>query len=146
MIMLRPIAMEEINALDGSSYGAMSLEERAEMIMESQSQLHAGNYFEFLVVYRNKNIIGFMSLQAKSADTISCSPEIKPEFRQRGYGLEAERLALQYARKKGFTMAVSHVREANTASQRLHEKLGFKFKRKYVNKNNRMVLEYSKVL
>lgn len=146
MLKLMPITLEQIKALDGSSYGAMSYEERVGMITESQNQLHDGKYFEFFVVYLNEKIIGFMNLHAHCACVISCGPEIKPEFRRMGYAFEAETLALKYAKEKGYKVAVGNVNEDNIASQKLHEKLGFNLERKYVNKNNRRMREYKKVL
>lgn len=54
--------------------------------------------------------------------------------------------ALEYAKGKGYTVAVGDVRDDNTASIALHEKLGFEMDRKYVNKQGRAVRVHIKAL
>ena len=146
MITLKPITIEQINNFDGSSYCVMSDNEKIKMIAESNDLLHNGNYFELLVVYLDNKIIGFMNLYAHSAHIISCGPEIKPEFQRKGYGFEAEKAALDYAKRKGFRIAVGYVDVNNIASQKLHEKLGFELNNTYVNKKSRKTNVYIKAL
>ena len=43
-------------------------------------KIHNGQYFEFLVVYDNDTIVGFMNLYAHSKHIISCGPTIKDCF------------------------------------------------------------------
>lgn len=135
MITLKPITAGQINIFDGSSYEVMSDNEKSRMIAESNALLHNGNYFELLVVYSDNTVIGFMNLYAHSAHIISCGPEIKPEFQRKGYAFKAEKAALDYAKEKGFRIAVGYVNENNIASQKLHEKLGFELDNTYVKKN-----------
>jgi len=146
MITLKPITLEQINALENSSYAAMSDNEKSQMIAESNALLHNGNYFELLVVYSDNNSIGFMNLYAHSTHIISCGPEIKPEFQRKGYAYTAEKAALDYAKGKGFRIAVGYVNENNIASQKLHEKLGFELDNTYVNKKNVTTKLYIKAL
>ncbi len=135
MITLKPITAEQMNIFEGSSYEVMSDNEKSQMIAESNALLHNGNYFELLVVYLDNTVIGFMNLYAHSAHIISCGPEIKPEFQRKGYAFKAEKATLDYAKEKGFRIAVGYVNENNIASQKLHEKLGFELDNTYVKKN-----------
>lgn len=146
MITLKPITSEQMDIFDGCSFAAMSDDEKIQMIAESNNLLHDGKYFELLVVYSDNEIIGFMSLYAHSAHIISCGPEIKLEFQRRGYAFEAEKAALDYAKEKGFRVAVGYVDENNIASVGLHEKLGFELDMTYVNEKNRAVKVYIKAL
>lgn len=144
MIHLKPINIDNINDFIGTSYDKMTFEEKQNMILESINKSHNNQYFEFLVVYKNDIVIGFMNLFAHSKHIISCGPTIKDEFQGKGFGFEAETLALKYAREKGFTIAVGGVDENNVASIKLHEKLGFELDRKYSNKQGRTIRLYIK--
>lgn len=146
MIQLKPITYDNINDFDGTQYAAMSFEERKILIDESINKIHNGAYFEFLVIYNDDTVIGFMNLFAHSNHIISCGPEIRECFKRQGFGYLAEAMALEYAKEKGYTAAVGDVRDDNTASIALHEKLGFEMDRKYVNKQGRTVRVYIKAL
>lgn len=146
MIYLKPIDFSNINDFGGTSYDNMSTEEKRNMILESISKTHNKQYFEILVVYKNDIVIGFMNLFAHSEHIISCGPAIKDVFQGKGFGFESQSLALQYAKKKGFTIAVGGVDENNAASISLHEKLGFELDRKYINNQGRTIRLYIKAL
>lgn len=146
MIYLKPITQDNINDFLGTSYDAMSFEQKQNMIDESINKIHNGFYFEFLVVYENDVVIGFMNLYAHSKHIISCGPTIKEEYKNKGFGFSAETMALKYAKGKGYTIAVGDVDEGNAASIALHEKLGFEMDRKYVNKQGRTIRLYIKAL
>ncbi len=146
MIHLKPITLDNISDLKGTSYDPMSFEQKQNMIEESINKIHNERYFEFLVVYDGDTVIGFMNLFAHSKHIISCGPEIKVEFQKKGFGFLAETKALEYAKNKGYTIAVGGVDENNTASIALHEKLGFELDRKYLNRQGRTIRVYIKAL
>ena len=146
MICLKPINYDNIHDFDGTEYGSMSMEERKQLIDESINQVHNGAYFEFLVVYHGDTVVGFMNLFAHSPHIISCGPEIKDGFKRKGFGFSAETMALDYAKSRGYTIAVGAVNDTNTASIALHEKLGFEMDRKYVNQKGRTIRIYIKAL
>ena len=87
-----------------------------------------------------------MNLFAHSHHIISCGPEIKEGFKKKGFGFLAETMALEYAKKKGYTIAVGGVDDNNVASIALHEKLGFEMDRKYLNRKGRTIRIYIKAL
>ncbi len=146
MIHLKPITLDNISDFKGTSYDKMSFEQKQNMIAESINKIHNEQYFEILVVYEDDIVIGFMNLFAHSKHIISCGPEIKDEFQNKGFGFSAETKALEYAKNKGYTIAVGGVDENNTASIALHEKLGFELDRKYLNKQGRTIRLYIKSL
>lgn len=143
-ISVRPIQRHEKALLEDTSYSTMSNEEKNDMISESLQKKHNGRYFEFLVVEDAGNCVGFMSLYAHSQSTISCGPEIKVQYRCKGYAYHGEQKAFEYAKKLGYTAAVAQVRMTNQASRALHEKLGFELERVYINKKGNEVCEYRK--
>ncbi len=116
------------------------------MINESINKIHDKSYFEFLVAYENDTVIGFMNLYAHSEHIISCGPAIKEQFQNRGFGFSAETKALEYAKDRGYTIAVASVDENNIASIILHEKLGFELDRNYFNRQGRNMRLYIKAL
>lgn len=146
MIYLKPITFNNINDFKDTSYDNMTLEQKKEMITASINKIHNEQYFEFLVVYNDDTIVGFMNLYAHSKHIISCGPEIKSEYRNNGYASIAEIKALEYAKKKGYTIAVGGVDDNNKASIALHEKLGFEMDRKYSNHQGRVIRLYIKAL
>lgn len=146
MLTVKPIEKEDISSLDDTGYKAMSTEERLQMVQESIQKSHDGKYFEFFKILVDDVIVGFMNLYAHTDHIISCGPEIKPSFRQLGYAYEAERLVLSMAKSKGYTVAVGDVREENTASRALHEKLGFEMERVCTNERGRRMCLYIKAL
>ncbi|MBQ8577230.1 MAG: GNAT family N-acetyltransferase [Clostridia bacterium] len=146
MICLKPITYDNIKDFDGTDYGSMSFEERKHLIDESINKNHNGAYFEFMVVYNDDTVVGFMNLFAHSHHIISCGPEIKEGFKKKGFGFLAETMALEYAKKKGYTIAVGGVDDNNVASIALHEKLGFEMDRKYLNRKGRTIRIYIKAL
>ena len=70
MIYLKPITYDNINDFTGTSYDKMSFEDKHNLIEESINKIHNGQYFEFLVVYDNDTIVGFMNLYAHSKHII----------------------------------------------------------------------------
>ena len=146
MLTVKPIEKEDAAALEDTSYQAMSPESRLQMIGDSNQKTHNGNYFEFFKVLVDDTVVGFMNLYAHSAHIISCGPEIKPAYQRLGYAYAAEKLVLSMAKEKGYTIAVGAVREENTASRALHEKLGFEVDRIYTNSHGRKMCLYIKAL
>lgn len=146
MIYLKPITHNNINDFAGTSYDAMSFEERQNMIDESINKIHDKSYFEFLVAYENDTVIGFMNLYAHSEHIISCGPAIKEQFQNKGFGFYTETMALKYAKDRGYTIAVASVDENNKSSIALHEKLGFELDGNYFNRQGRNMRLYIKAL
>lgn len=54
------------------------------------------------------------------------STGVLPEFRGRGLGTKQKQWQIDYARKHGFTLIVTNMRESNIKSIKLNEKFGFK--------------------
>ena len=146
MISLKPITLNNINDFKGTSYDKISFEQKLGMIQQSIKKTYNNFYFEFLTVYKNDTIIGFMSLYAHSKHIISCAPEIKEEFKNKGFGFSAETSALKYAKEKGYTIAFASVEDNNKASIALHEKLGFEMAKQYSNKKGKTMRFYIKAL
>ena len=146
MIILHPITLNDADLFDNTSYSSMLPDAMAKMLQESLAKNHKGKYFQLFAVMDDTLCVGFVSLYETAPGEISCGPEIKPQYRQQGYGYLAVRAALEQATLMGYTMAIAQIRQDNTASISLHQKLGFALCRSYTNKNGHPVLEFSKPL
>lgn len=144
MLKLQVIETLDRDTLQGTAYESMTNDEWKKLIFESSSKLHDHRYFEFFKVMDGNTVVGFMNLYAHSPHIISCGPEIKPQYRKQGYAYLAEALALEVAKSLGYTIA--YVRETNTASIRLHEKLGFEQDQTFVNAHKKEMRLYIKAL
>ena len=146
MIYLKPVTLDDLDSLSETDYEKMREEEKISMITESQQQEHDGRFFELLRVWDDDQIVGFMSLFAQSEHVVSIGPQIRESFRVKDYGRHGELLALKYAHDIGFDTAVSWVRHDNTASIRMHEKLGFKIQQNDYIRNVKQYIIYTKEL
>lgn len=146
MIFLRPIHCDDRSLLQDTAYEAMSSEAMEIMLSESLAKSHDGRYFELLAVMDGNICVGVVSLYETAPGEISCGPEIKPQYRQRGYGYVAVNQALARADLLGYTKAIAQIRQDNTASIALHKKLGFAQCRSYTNKKGHPVLEFQRPL
>lgn len=146
MIYLKPVTLDDLDSLSETDYEKMREEEKNSMITESQQQEHDGRFFELLRVWDDDQIVGFMSLFAQSEHVVSIGPQIRESFRVKDYGRQGELLALKYAHDIGFDTAVSWVRHDNTASIRMHEKLGFKIQQNDYIRNVKQYIIYTKEL
>ena len=146
MIFLRTVCHNDKNHFLHTSYAAMPTTAMDKMLSESLAQCHDGKHFELFAVMDTDTCVGLVSLYETAPGEISCGPEIKPQFRHQGYGYWAVITALERATLLGYTQAVAQVRQDNTASIALHQKLGFNLSRSYINAKGHPVLEYRKVL
>lgn len=146
MIFIRPVRCDDKNIFGDTSYGAMSSESMEKMLHESLAQSHSGRYFELFAVMDDAICVGFVSLYETASGQISCGPEIKPQYRQQGYGYLAVRTALERANLSGYTKAIAQIRQDNTASIALHQKLGYTQCRSFLNRNGHSVFEFQKTL
>lgn len=146
MLKLQAITAHDREILQDTSYGSLANDEWKQLLLESVSKSHNHRYFELFKVIDGDTVVGCMNLYAHSQRIISCGPEIKPQYRKQGYAYEAETLALEMAKAFGFTIAVAYIRETNSASIRLHEKLGFELDQDFVNAHKKEMRLYIKAL
>ena len=146
MIFIRPVHCYNNSIFQDSSYAAMPPEAMGKMLAESLAKIHDGKYFELFAVMDDNLCVGFVSLYETAPVVISCGPEIKPQYRQQGYGYLAVRTALERANLMGYTKAIAQIRQDNTASIALHKKLGFTQCRSFLNRNGHSVFEFQKTL
>ena len=142
---LVPISLQDIDCFDGTEYKNLSTDKRRELIENSLNGSYNGKYFEFYLLKLGGETIGLFNVCAHSKSVISVAPEIKENFRQKGYGTAGMHLSLLNAKQKGYKVAIATVREENLASIKLHDKLNFERVMNY-EKNGKPIRTYLKVL
>ncbi len=145
MIALEPISdMHKVLLM--SKY-EMSDSDADTLISESNVELHNSKFFKMFIVSNKEAYIGTISLYEHSASVISIGPEIFDKYKRQGYAVQAMKAAMKAAKIKGYKVVFQQIRTDNTASIKLHTKLGFETdKYDYVNKNNHTVNIYLKSL
>ncbi len=95
------------------------------LIDEWSIGVYQGVYFEMLMIVREGETAGLLSLLQK-ANSVSLGISVHPLHQRRGVAAQAVRLAAEYARAGRWENMVSECRVDNAASIALHEKCGFK--------------------
>lgn len=147
MIRLRNFQPEDAPLLKEQIYPDMPIEETQKMISQWETKDYNGHYFEMFGVFYNNQLVGTVSLFAHSSHSLSCGPDILPQFQRRGFGREAMVAAMEIAKNKGYQIAASQILTSNTASIALHQSLGFESSGYvYKNQKGKDVLIYLKSL
>lgn len=140
LLELVPICENDIDCFDGTEYGNLTAGRRLELIENSKNGCYNGKFFRFFLLKLDGEVIGFMNVCAHSKSVISVAPEIKEQYRQKGYGEKGLLLALKKAEELRYKIAMATVVEENIASIKLHEKLGFERVYNYEKKGKNLIL------
>ena len=147
MVELRPVKAEDAAVLQQEAYPEMALNEVLNMIAEWNTHVFAGKFFSMFAIVESGRLVGTLSLFEHSHSCASMGPDVFVRERRRGVAFSAMQMALKEAAGKGYRIIQQQVRTANTASIRLHEKLGFETDGYiYKNRHNHDVLLYLKAL
>ncbi len=146
MLELVPISHIDVECFDNTEYGNLSYNDRIKLVNDSNKESCSGKYFKFYLVKLGNEIIGFINVYAHSKNVVSIAPEIKAEYRRKGYGFIAYENALKLAKDLKFKVAISDVKIENVASLKLQEKLGFEHIKTYTNDKGNRVKFYLKSL
>lgn len=106
--------------LENFSYGFLdkSIENFENLIEKWKTSLG------FCIIYNDEKV-GFISLGEKQDKKLSWGIAIKEEYRGKGIAGEAFNLIVQEAKKRGYSTIISSCAKSNTASKKLHKKVGF---------------------
>ena len=147
MITLRHFTEKDAEWIQRHFYPDMQEEAVLDMIRDWNKGTFNGREFEMLAILEDQQAVGMISLYQHSATVASIGPEVMPEKRNRGIASEAMKLMIEQARRKGYRILSQQVRTNNTASRRLHEKLGFETDDYvYRNKHGHEVLIYLRAI
>ena len=125
MITIRNFECGDAAALQLAVYTERSVEEIEEMISQWNVKQFNGKYSEKLAVLQDETLVGELFLYQHTSEVISIGPEVFPAHRKKGIGKMAMKLALDFAKEKGFKIVSQQIRVDNMASIALHTALGF---------------------
>ena len=128
-IELKPISILDIEWLDKTEYKSLSTEKRLMLVEDSERRLCRNEFFCFFLVKVDGNVV-----------------RVIEEYRGKRFAYKSLSLAYTFAKDKGFKELTAGIREENFASQKLHEKLGFKYVKNSISRNGNVLKIYSKQL
>lgn len=143
MVSLRHFSFGDAPILAEKLWPEMKPAEIEQMIADWNTLTYDGKYFEMFAIERDGALTGYVSLYEHSKSVVSSGIEVFESERKRGVAFAAMSLLNEHARCRGFRIIQDQVRADNTASLRLHEKLGFETDRYiYRNRKGEEVLLY----
>lgn len=145
-IVLVPISIDDIEELDLTEYKDLSIENKKQLVMDSQKEICKGEFFRFYLIKNLDKTVGVINMCGHGADKISVAPEIFETFRHKGIATKSLCIAYDIAKELGFETVIAGIRKENVASQKLHEKLGFTFVEEFISKNGNAMKRYIKKL
>ena len=125
MIQLEYFTLQDADVLRKKLYSDWTAASIRAMITQWNTKEFHGKHFEMFAVKSDGVIVGCISLAQQNGTTVSIGPEIFLPYRKCGFAAKAMCQAMEIAHERGFTAVSQQVRVNNTASIRLHEKLGF---------------------
>ena len=146
MITLNPITHKDLEKLDGLSYANMSSSKKTEMINASEKENYNGKFFKFLLIEADGKTVGCINILGHSKSVVSIAPEIKVNFREKGYAKQAKLKAIEYVKLLGYKIEYAGIKADNFASIRLHESLGFEYVQDFFSINGNELKLYIKIL
>lgn len=133
MVSIRNFTLKDIAVLQKQPAYDKPIEELKDMIEKWNKKDYQGRYFEMFAITEDHQIKGTVSLYQHTSSAVSIGIEIFPCYHRQGYGFQGEKLALEYAKTRGYKIAAGNVRVDNQASISLQKKLGFEIYREYIS-------------
>ena len=105
---------------------------------------YQGRYFEMFGSEYDGKLAGFFSIVETEDGKISIGPTVFKPYRKKGIASASKYMILKIAKEKGYKKAVAQIRTENTASIKLHEKMGYINQGKIINKHQNEVFIFEK--
>ena len=147
MVSLRHFTRGDTDTIQKLMYPSLPSEEIDRVLGEWAELNYQGKYFEMFAVESDGRIVGNISLFEQREHIASIGIEIFPGERRNGFAAEAMALLCIRASSLGYEIVVDEIRSDNTASLKLHEKLGFENSNHiYRNSKGHEAVRYFKVI
>ncbi len=105
---------------------------------------YQGRYFEMFGSEYDGKLAGFFSIVETEDGKISIGPTVFKPYRKKDIASATMNMILKIAKEKGYKKAVAQIRTENTASIKLHEKMGYINQGKIINKHQNEVFIFEK--
>jgi len=147
MVTLQHFTKDDSDTIQKQMYPSLSREEIDQILKEWSEFSYQSKYFEMFAIEADGRIVGNISLFEHREHTASIGIEIFPDERRKGFAAEAMTLLCKRASGLGYEIIVDEIRADNTASLKLHEKLGFENSNHiYRNSKGHEAVRYFKTL
>ena len=137
MISLRPFVLEDWQTISLFQYPNLSETDIKHLISDFNSGFSNGRRIEMLAVEADGMLVGYVSLLDLGNGIASEGVEIYPPYRRRGYAFSALKMLLEQS--SDYRMVTAQIRQDNSASLALHEKLGFTVTDSFTNRRGHPV-------
>ena len=145
-IKLRKFNTEDAYLLKKYQFHQMDMNEITDMIALWNKNLYNGRYCEVFAAEYHDALSGWFSMAELPNGRISIGPTVFEPYRQKGIAFSVMQNLLFTAKRNGYSAAEAQIRPNNTASIKLHEKLGYIQIKKITNRNGNEVYIYMKKL
>ena len=139
MIVLRPFSPGDWPVLSQYQYPGISQGDAINLIAEFNAPTYQGKFQKFYAVENETQIVGYVSIIAQSEGIVSVGAEIYPPFRKQGYAYNAVMQLFAISKSMGYHTAAGQVRQDNTASLALCNKLDFAVVNESISQRGRPV-------
>lgn len=145
-IKLRKFNSGDAYLLQKHQFQKMRIKDIEDMIALWNKNSYDGRYCEVFASEYDGTLAGWFSMAALPNGRISIGPTVFEPYRRKGIACTVMKDLLDTAKKNGYSYAEAQIRPNNTASIKLHEKLGYIKGKKIINRNLNEVFVYTKEL
>lgn len=145
-IKLRKFNAGDAYLLRKYQFHEMSIKDIEDMISLWNKNRYDGRYCEVFAAEFDGALAGWFSAAELPNGRISIGPTVFAPYRRKEIAFTVMQNLLNTAKKNGYSYAEAQIRIGNTASIKLHEKLGYIQNRKMINRNLNEVFVYTKEL
>ena len=141
-IILRPFEEADAPILKQYLYPNRSQRDLCRLIAQWNTEQYEGRYCAFFAVIAKDCVVGYVNLCEQPDGSVSVGASIFAGFRGKTYGTQGVLRILRIAKEKGYSVATARVRQSNTPSNRLCDRVGFLRTGEDVTKEGRPVFTY----
>ena len=143
-MIIRHFEIKDIKVLQKYRYPNLNDIEILALINEWNRGGNSGRYFEMFTVSSGGNVVGELSIQEHTKDSVSISIHIFEPFRKNGYSASCIKYAVKKARELGYPYAVFLIDKTNSLAIKIAQKSGFIAISEFINPNGITVVTYKK--
>lgn len=143
-ISLRKFTADDAETLKIYEFKNMSTDKIRLLISDWNKNEFNGRYCEVFAAEYGGKTAGWFSMAELPNGKISIGPTVFEPYRCNGIAYNVMKNLLSAAKSKGYSYAQAQIRLNNTASIKLHEKLGYTKKGTIINRNHNEVYIYER--
>ena len=143
-MIIRHFEIKDIKILQKYRYPKLHDIQILALINEWNKGGNSGRYFEMFTIVSGGNVVGELSIQEHTKDSVSVGIHIFEPFRRNGYSANCIKYALKKAKELGYPYVVFLIDKSNELATKIAEKSGFLAISEFINPNGITVVTYKK--